>query len=127
MTEVRLVLEHAPSAQAETEVQFHGGQLTVGRGADADWRIHDPTNYVSRKHFVLSTESGEVMLTDASSGGLFVDGASTPLGPGNSVKVEHGMRVRFGDFVAKVEVEGASDAACAASCRTAVIGDGLAV
>ena len=104
MTEVRLVLEHTPSAQAETEKIFHGGQLTVGRGADADWRIHDPANFVSRKHFVLSSEGDEVRLTDASSGGLFVDGADEPLGPGNSVTVEHGMRLRFGDFLARVEM-----------------------
>jgi type VI secretion system protein ImpI len=104
MTELRLVLEHAPSSQATTEITFHGGLLTVGRGEEADWRIHDPESFVSRKHFVVSTEGDDIVLTDASSGGLFVDGASEALGPGNSVRVEDGMRVRFGDFVARLEM-----------------------
>ncbi len=104
MTELRLILEHAPSSQATTEIAFHGGQLTVGRGEDADWRIHDPESFVSRKHFVISSEGEAVVITDASTGGLFVDGATDALGPGNSVAVEDGMRVRFGDFVARIEM-----------------------
>ena len=119
MSNLRLILEHAPSSQATTEVTFHGGQLTVGRGEDADWRIHDPDSFVSRKHFVISTEGDDVRLTDASSGGLFVDGATEPLGPGNSVTVEDGMRIRFGDFVARVEMaEAARPASPAPSERS---------
>lgn len=104
MSGLRLILEHAPTSQAVTEMAFHGGQMSVGRGEDADWRIHDPEHFVSRKHFVISNEAEGLMLTDASSGGLFVDGASDPLGPGNSVRLEDGMRLRFGDFVARVEM-----------------------
>ncbi|MDA8586566.1 type VI secretion system-associated FHA domain protein TagH [Rhodobacteraceae bacterium] len=105
MSGFRLILEHAPTSQAVTEMAFHGGQMSVGRGEEADWRIHDPEHFVSRKHFFVSTEAGDIMLTDSSSGGLFVDGATEPLGAGNSVRVEDGMRVRFGDFVARVELE----------------------
>ncbi|MEO0916189.1 MAG: type VI secretion system-associated FHA domain protein TagH [Pseudomonadota bacterium] len=101
--EMRLILEHAPTSQAVTEMAFQGGQMTVGRGQDADWRIHDPDNFISRKHFVVSSEGDHVVITDASSGGLFVDGATEALGPGNSVRVEDGMRLRFGDFVARIE------------------------
>lgn len=104
MTEMRLILEHAPTSQAVTEATFHGGQLTVGRGEDADWRIHDPDHFVSRKHFVVAMDGDDITLTDASSGGLFVDGATEALGPGNSVKAEDGMRLRFGDFVARLEM-----------------------
>jgi len=107
MTEMRLILEHAPTSQATTEMAFHGGQMTVGRGEDADWRIHDPDNFVSRKHFVVSSQGDSVIITDASTGGLFVDGATDALGPGNSVPVEDGMRLRFGDFVARVETRAA--------------------
>jgi type VI secretion system protein ImpI len=112
---MRLILEHAPSSQAVTEMAFHGGQMSVGRGEEADWRIHDPENFVSRKHFVISSEADGITLTDASSGGLFVDGAADPLGPGNSVRLEDGMRLRFGDFVARVEME--KDAAREASAN----------
>ena len=106
MSGLRLILEHAPTSQAVTEMAFHGGQMSVGRGEEADWRIHDPENFVSRTHFIISTEADDIVVTDASSGGLFVDGASEPLGAGNSVRLEDGMRVRFGDFVARVAMDG---------------------
>lgn len=102
---LRLILEHTPSAQSTTEMAFHGGQLVVGRGDEADWHIDDPDKFVSRKHFVISEEGGRPVVTDASTGGTFVDGSSQPLGLGNSHPLENGMRLRFGDFVARIEME----------------------
>jgi len=109
MSRARLVLEHTPSAQASTDVTYHGGQLVVGRGDEADWRIDDPDKFVSRKHFVLSEDGETIMVTDASTGGLFVDGSSSALGVGNSIPLENEMRLRFGDFVAKVELSGSKE------------------
>lgn len=111
MSDVRLVLEHTPTPQAQTEVTFRGGQLVVGRGDDVDWRIDDPDQFVSRKHFVISSEGDAPKITDASSGGLYVDGATQSLGAGNSVLLEDGMRLRFGDFVARIEMPPRSETA----------------
>ena len=111
MSSARLVLEHTPSAQASTDVTYHGGQLVVGRGDEADWRIDDPDKFVSRKHFVISEDGETILVTDASTGGLFVDGSSSALGVGNSIPLENDMRLRFGDFVAKVELSGSKEKA----------------
>ena len=110
MSQARLILEHAPNAQSVTEIAYHGGQFTVGRGDDADWSISDPDKFVSRKHFVLSEEAGAIVVTDASTGGLFIDGGSNPLGVGMSQPLENGMRLRFGDFVVRVEIGPATEA-----------------
>jgi type VI secretion system protein ImpI len=107
MTEVVIVLEHAPTPQRETRRVYHGGQMSIGRGDDADWRIDDPDMFVSRKHCVISDDSGAPTATDASTGGLFVDGATTPLGAGNSARLENDMRLRMGDFVFRVEMAAA--------------------
>jgi type VI secretion system protein ImpI len=108
MTEVAIILEHAPTPQRETRRVYHGGQLTIGRGDEADWRLDDPDMFVSRKHCVISDDSGAPTATDASTGGLFVDGASTPLGAGNSARLEHDMRLRMGDFVFRIEMAAAA-------------------
>jgi type VI secretion system protein ImpI len=92
------------------EREFSGGQLVIGRGEDADWRLNDPDMYVSRRHAILSEEGGRVVVTDASSGGLYVDNAAKPVGAGNSVALEPGMRLRMGDFVVRVESIGAGAA-----------------
>ena len=105
---VTLILEQAPHAQAATRRTVEAGDLVIGRGADADWRIDDPDMYVSRTHCVVTVEGGEAVVRDASRGGLFLDGARTPLGPGNAAHLEDGMRLRLGDFVLRVDLEEAT-------------------
>lgn len=111
---LRLVLENAPRPQGFTEIPFSGGQVVIGRSDEADWRLDDPDMFVSRRHAILSEEDGVVMVTDASSGGLYVDNAANPLGAGNSVPLEQGMRLRLGDFVFRVETATTSAAPAAA-------------
>lgn len=100
---VRLVVETAPLAQAVTECVFTGGRLVIGRGDDADWTLNDPDMFMSRQHCILTEKDGQVMATDASSGGLFIDNAANPVGAGNAVAIEPGMRLRMGDVVLRVE------------------------
>lgn len=96
---LKLTLETAPHTQREQERVFLGGSLTIGRGDDADWQLNDPDMYVSRRHCIISDESGKPMITDASSGGLFIDNSANPVGTGNAVPLEPGMTLRLGDFV----------------------------
>ncbi len=117
MSDLVLILEHAPTPQRESRRIYFGGGLSIGRGDDADWQIDDPDMFVSRKHCVISDEGGVPTVTDASRGGLFVDGASQPLGPGNSVALEHDMRLRLGDFVIRVEMEDATPKTAAPQSR----------
>ncbi|WP_299987984.1 type VI secretion system-associated FHA domain protein TagH [uncultured Ruegeria sp.] len=104
---VTLTLESAPHAQSETQKTYLGGQMVIGRGDECDWRLDDPEMFISRRHLILTDESGELTALDASSGGLFIDGSSEPLGTGNSVKLEHQMRLRLGDFVICIDLHGA--------------------
>lgn len=101
---VTLTLENAPHAQSETQKTYLGGQMLIGRGEECDWRLDDPDMFISRKHLILTDESGELAVLDASSGGLFVDGSPEPLGTGNSRRLEHQMRLRLGDFVIRVDL-----------------------
>jgi type VI secretion system FHA domain protein len=107
---LRLVIETAPRPQAVTETVFEGGRLSIGRSDEADWQLDDPEMFVSRRHCVLSEEDGRVMVTDASSGGLFIDNAANPVGAGNAVPLEPGMRLRLGDFTLRVEPASAAPA-----------------
>ncbi|TCM86462.1 type VI secretion system-associated FHA domain protein TagH [Rhodovulum steppense] len=103
-----LILEHGPHPQAETRRSLEDGELTIGRDASADWRIDDPDRFVSRQHCAIHGEAGRFIVTDTSSGGLFVDGADRPLGLGNTATLEHGMRLRLGDYVLRVELGAAA-------------------
>ena len=102
---LRLIIEHSPHPQDRREMRHPGGELSIGRGAECSWQINDPDMYVSRKHCVITGEAGQFIVTDASRGGLFIDGKDQPLGPGNAARLEPGMRLRLGDTVIRVEIE----------------------
>ena len=94
-----LTLVKAPRPQPVRQMRLEEGELVIGRSAEADWRIDDPDQYVSRAHCTVAGRGGVFTVTDTSSGGLFVDEARTPLGPGRSVPLSDGMRLRLGDYV----------------------------
>lgn len=102
---LRLTIEHSPHPQDRREMRHPGGEFSIGRGAECSWQINDPDMYVSRKHCVITGEAGQFTVTDASRGGLFIDGKDQPLGPGNAARLEPGMRLRLGDTVIRVEIE----------------------
>lgn len=102
---LRLVIEHSPHPQDRHEIRHPGGEFSIGRGAECSWQLNDPDMYVSRKHCVITGEAGQFIVTDASRGGLFIDGKDQPLGPGNAARLEPGMRLRLGDTVIRVEIE----------------------
>lgn len=101
---LRLIIEHAPHPQPQTERLHHAGDLSIGRGAEADWRLDDPEMFISRKHCVISGRDGSYTVTDASRGGLYIDGSDTPLGAGIAASVQNGTRLRLGDVIIRAEV-----------------------
>ncbi|MDI3337735.1 type VI secretion system-associated FHA domain protein TagH [Defluviimonas aestuarii] len=122
---LRLVIEHSAHPQARPEMRHPGGDLSIGRGADCDWQIDDPDMFVSRRHCVVSESDGSYEVTDASRGGLFIDGADTPLGPGNSTALEPGMRLRLGDVVIRVELGEAKAETARPAAKVASRADGF--
>lgn len=105
---LRLTIEHSPHPQDRREMRHPGGEFSIGRGAECSWQINDPDMYVSRKHCIITGEAGQFIVTDASRGGLFIDGRDQPLGPGNAARLEPGMRLRLGDTVIRVDIEAAA-------------------
>lgn len=119
---INFIIESAPTPQPRTSFPYEFGQLVIGRGDDADWQLDDPERYLSRRHCIVTMENGQLTATDASRGGTFVDGSETPLGTGNSIALEDGMRLRMGDFVFRVDMAAATKSA--ATAAPAVVSSG---
>ncbi|TPK96880.1 type VI secretion system-associated FHA domain protein TagH [Mesorhizobium sp. B2-4-12] len=100
-----LTLEQGPRSQVVRQTRLDEGELVIGRGADAGWQIDDPDMFVSRAHCKISGGRADYFVTDTSSSGLFVDDSDSPLGPGRSMRLQSGMRLRMGDYVVYVEVQ----------------------
>ncbi|TCN34104.1 type VI secretion system-associated FHA domain protein TagH [Sinorhizobium americanum] len=100
-----LTLEQSPQMQAVRQMSLVEGELVIGRSAEADWRLDDPDMYVSRAHCTIKCVRGQYLVTDTSSGGLFIDGSRTPLGAGNSAPLHDGARLQLGNYVIRVDVQ----------------------
>jgi type VI secretion system protein ImpI len=110
-----LTLIRAPHPQAVRQMELKEGELVIGRGADADWRIDDPDLWISRAHCTVSGREGAYTVTDSSTGGLFLDQGPQPLGRGNAARLRDGMKLRLGEFVIEVDVTSGADRAPAAA------------
>ena len=104
--ETKLVchIEGASIFGAETVKEMHGGQLTIGRGAECDWVLNDPDRALSKQHCVISRASDGFVLTDTSTNGVFVNGARLPLGRGQAVPLSDGHLLTLGPYRIRVSV-----------------------
>ena len=101
---LRLIIEHSAHPQRTTERRHEAGDLSIGRGAECDWQLEDPDQYMSRRHCVISGQDGQFTVTDASRGGLYIDGKDIALGAGAAAILENGTRLRLGDVVIRAEL-----------------------
>ena len=95
----------ADSSRTFTEA---GG--SIGRAQGNDWVLPDPERYISSHHATISCQDGVYYLTDTSTNGVFINGAAAPVGNGNSVPLNNGDRVGFGDYEIEVVVNGGEPA-----------------
>lgn len=98
---------------------LHGGQIRIGRSADADVSLDDPD--VSRLHCAVTLgDDGRISVQDLeSTNGTSVDGRPLDSRP---VRLSPGSLVRLGESALRVSVAG--DAARPSPLRTAPDGEG---
>jgi type VI secretion system protein len=85
----------------------HGGR--IGRSADNDWVLPDPSRYLSGHHALVEYRGGTWYLVDTSSNGTFVNGAAAPLGRDRSVALADGDKVRMGEYELLVSISADND------------------
>ena len=57
---ILLTLVEAPNPQAVRQMRLDDGELVIGRSAEADWRLDDPSGWVSRAHCTIAGRGGSV-------------------------------------------------------------------
>jgi len=100
-----LTLEQGPRTQAVRQTRLDEGELVIGRSADAGWQINDPDMFVSRAHCRITGGRDGYFVTDTSSSGLYINDSDSPLGAGQSTRLQSGMRLRLGDYVVHVDLQ----------------------
>ena len=82
--------------QAQCSFAQSGG--TFGRASDNLWVLPDPERIISSHHGKVFFKDGLFYLTDVSTNGIFVSSTLTPIGKGNSITLNQGDKLRFGDY-----------------------------
>jgi type VI secretion system protein len=90
---------------ADERVLERGQVLRIGRAIENDWVLIDPTCQVSKRHCALSHESGQFIITDLSTNGVFVDDESMPVGCGAIRPLINGQTLQIGIYRFAVSVD----------------------
>jgi len=71
---------------------------TLGRGSDNLWVLDDPNKYMSSVHAKIACIAEQYFLTDLSTNGTFINGASEPIGNGNQIGLNDGDQFTISDY-----------------------------
>ena len=103
---IRLRLFHRddPSRQLDSRV-VGDGDVTIGRGAQADWRVEDPQRDLSRLHLTVTVRDGALTIRDTSANGVYVGEPRQRLDRDRATPVSRGEAIVFGNFLVVAEEE----------------------
>ena len=74
------------------------GSLSIGRGPGNDWVLPDPERSLSKTHCAVTAEGGRFILTDLSTNGLYVNGATQATERDSRIVLTDGDDFRLGDY-----------------------------
>lgn len=118
MISLRLFRQSDPARQID-ERQLRVGELIIGRGAEAGWRLEDAENLLSRSHCSIGVAGGIVTLTDLSTNGVFIGGRGDRTRPREPVVVQPGETLKLGGYLIVVESDNAAPASALRAPRQA--------
>jgi len=66
--------------------------------------LPDPERFISGRHGVIAFQNGDYYLSDVSTNGIFLNGASTQIGNDHSVKLNDGDTLQIGSYQVEVKI-----------------------
>jgi type VI secretion system FHA domain protein len=118
MLRLRIVSDQRRSLAERSSATFSVEGGTIGRSADNDWVLPDPSRYVSAHHARVQFREGHFYLQDVSTNGVYVNDDMEPLAKRGSsgYRLSDGDVLRMGEYhiVAALEARQAQEDAVAA-------------
>jgi type VI secretion system protein len=108
MLRLKIVSDQRRSLAERSTAVFSVEGGTIGRSADNDWVLPDPSRYVSAHHARVQFREGHFYLQDVSTNGVYVNDEMEPLAKRGSsgYRLANGDMLRMGEYhiVAAVDV-----------------------
>jgi type VI secretion system FHA domain protein len=118
MLRLKIVSDQRRSLAERSTAVFSVEGGTIGRSADNDWVLPDPSRYVSAHHARVQFREGHFYLQDVSTNGVYVNDEMEPLAKRGSsgYRLANGDMLRMGEYhiVAAVDVRPAEEEPVAA-------------
>jgi type VI secretion system protein len=97
----------APEQQATFQSDLD--RFSIGRNPDNHWALPDPQRFMSGVHCWLENRNGSWFITDTSTNGVFINGSDERVPKNDSVELDHGDRLRLGDYELKIDLRAAEE------------------
>jgi type VI secretion system protein len=118
MLRLKIVSDQRRTLAERSSAVFSVEGGTIGRSADNDWVLPDPSRYVSAHHARVQFREGQFYLQDVSTNGVYVNDDTEPLAKRGSsgYRLANGDVLRMGEYhiVAALDASKAEDEPLAA-------------
>jgi type VI secretion system protein len=105
-----LVLDGGPGGAGRETRTLSQGTLSIGRAPGNDWVLADPDRQLSKTHCVIVAAGGRYMLTDLSTNGVYVNGATERVPREGQIELTDGDDFRIGEYVIRLSENAAQSA-----------------
>ncbi len=104
---LRVVSEHRRALGQRGTIVFGAGGGTVGRSAENDWVLPDPSRYVSGRHARILFRHGSYFFEDTSTNGTYLNDTDSPMPKQTPCELHNGDVLVVGEYHIVVSIDGA--------------------
>lgn len=102
---LRVVSEHRRALGLRGSIVFGAGGGTLGRSAENDWVLPDPSRYVSSRHAKVLFRHGSFFFEDTSTNGTYLNDTDAPMPKQTPCELHHGDVLVIGEYHVVVSID----------------------
>ena len=102
---LRIVSEHRRGLGRRSSIVFGVAGGSIGRSADNDWVLPDPSRFLSGRHARVLFRHGLYMLEDTSTNGTYLNDAQDPIPKQTPCELHNGDILRIGEYEVVVAID----------------------
>jgi type VI secretion system FHA domain protein len=106
---LRIISDNREIVDGRGSIMFGVGGGSLGRSADNDWVLPDPSRFLSGHHARIHFRHGSFYIEDTSTNGTYLNDAADPIPRATPCELHNGDLLRIGDYQVSVAIDGVAD------------------
>jgi type VI secretion system FHA domain protein len=124
---LRVVSEHRRALGPRATIVFGAGGGTIGRSAENDWMLPDPSRYISGRHGRILFQHGSWFFEDTSTNGTYLNDTEVPMPKQTPCELHNGDVLVLGEYHVVVSIDasiaGSPDQTAGVDLERELLGD----